>query len=176
MARRRTAKEPLRVRFPNYVRSFGLGLAAALGAGVMIWLFTPAGPVSAIGYTYILFGTGVLLAGSARGGGYTSLGFGRVTSMVTGRGRFGGDAGRGGSVPTRRARHPDVRAALEAEREDLGVEVSDEYAASGTAPRRDPMERLRRGLRPEENPDAFWQTLAGFAYLGVGVAVTLIFV
>jgi hypothetical protein len=32
------------------------------------------------------------------------------------------------------------------------------------------MERLRKGLRPQANPTAFWQVIGGIAYLVVGVA------
>ena len=32
-------------------------------------------------------------------------------------------------------------------------------------------DRLRRGLRPERNPRAFWQVIAGLCYLGIAVAV-----
>ena len=35
----------------------------------------------------------------------------------------------------------------------------------------DPRERLRKGLRPKANPTAFWQVVAGFAYVGIGVAL-----
>ena len=33
---------------------------------------------------------------------------------------------------------------------------------------RDLRQRLDRGLRPEANPVAFWQVVAGLAYLGLG--------
>ena len=33
-------------------------------------------------------------------------------------------------------------------------------------------ERLRRELRPGPNPKAFWQVIGGFAYIGIGVALT----
>ncbi|NNF68451.1 MAG: hypothetical protein HKN01_01655, partial [Acidimicrobiia bacterium] len=32
-------------------------------------------------------------------------------------------------------------------------------------------ERLRRGLRPEANPTAFWQVVGGLAVIGFGLAV-----
>jgi hypothetical protein len=35
----------------------------------------------------------------------------------------------------------------------------------------DPRERLRKGLRPQKNPRAFWQVIAGFAYLSGGIAL-----
>ena len=41
----------------------------------------------------------------------------------------------------------------------------------GTTKRVNPRDRLRRGLRPEKNPRAFWQVIAGFTYLAGGVAI-----
>lgn len=35
-------------------------------------------------------------------------------------------------------------------------------------------DRLRRGLRPERNPRAFWQVVAGTSYLAIAVAVILL--
>jgi hypothetical protein len=43
------------------------------------------------------------------------------------------------------------------------------------APKVDSRERLRRGLRPEANPRAFWQVVAGFTYVGIGVGVAILF-
>lgn len=169
MARRRVSKEPLRSRLPTYLRSFGLGVVAALVSGLLIWLFTPAGWVSSIGYTYIVLGTAVMLAGAARGGGYTNLGVGRIGSLATGAARMGRR-----SFTGRAGRHLDVQTALEME-EDSAAEEPEERGSDDAAGRRDPMARLRKGLRPEENPDAFWQTLAGIAYVGVGTAVTTVF-
>jgi hypothetical protein len=34
-------------------------------------------------------------------------------------------------------------------------------------------ERLRRGLRPEKNPRAFWQVVAGFINLGIAMALLM---
>lgn len=34
-----------------------------------------------------------------------------------------------------------------------------------------PRDRLRKGLRPEKNPRAFWQVIAGFAYLAAGLGL-----
>lgn len=39
----------------------------------------------------------------------------------------------------------------------------------GRVKRVNPRERLRKGLRPEKNPRAFWQVIAGFGYLAAGV-------
>jgi len=35
----------------------------------------------------------------------------------------------------------------------------------------DPMERLRKGLRPESNPRAFWQVIAGVLYIAIGIVI-----
>ena len=49
---------------------------------------------------------------------------------------------------------------------------ADQEADSIAAERRpDPMERLKRGRRPEKNPRAFWQVIAGMAYLAAGLSV-----
>jgi hypothetical protein len=58
----------------------------------------------------------------------------------------------------------------------FGGQRSDD-APGGSDPssgRMDPSERLRRGLRPEANPRAFWQVVGGLAYLGVGLAIVII--
>ena len=44
------------------------------------------------------------------------------------------------------------------------------HAAKGSA---DPMGRLRRGLRPEANPRAFWQVLGGVMYIVIGIAIAI---
>jgi hypothetical protein len=50
-------------------------------------------------------------------------------------------------------------------------EFDDAEVRRGRVKRIDPKERLRKGLRPERNPRAFWQVVAGFAYLGGGIAL-----
>lgn len=58
----------------------------------------------------------------------------------------------------------------------FGGQRSDD-APGGSDPspgRMDPSERLRRGLRPEANPRAFWQVMGGLAYLGLGLAIVII--
>jgi hypothetical protein len=42
-------------------------------------------------------------------------------------------------------------------------------------PKIDPRERLRMGLRPEANPRAFWQVIAGFTYIAIGVGIAILF-
>lgn len=48
-------------------------------------------------------------------------------------------------------------------------EYDDAEVRRGKIKRVDPRDRLRKGLRPEKNPRAFWQVIAGFAYLGGGL-------
>ncbi len=147
--------EPLRQRFPFYLRGFGIGAAAGLTVGLLIFLFSSTGLYRSVGYGFLGLGTLMLLVGGGKGGGYANLGLGAMGTLA--RGYRDRGHGRGG---------PDdpaiVRAVAEGE-EDYGVTP---YAAG------DPMERLRRGLRPPPNPTAFWQVIAGIAYLAVGVALT----
>ncbi len=39
----------------------------------------------------------------------------------------------------------------------------------------DPSDRHRMAPRPEANPTAIWQVIAGFAYVGIGSGVTALF-
>lgn len=50
-------------------------------------------------------------------------------------------------------------------------DVESPEARRGGVPKMDPRERLRRGLRPEANPRAFWQVIGGFGYLAVGLLI-----
>lgn len=75
----------LRDRLPDYLATFGIGLAAASGVGIVIWLISDIKISSTIGYTTILYGVVLLLAGGASGGGYANLGIGAVGSMFGGR-------------------------------------------------------------------------------------------
>jgi len=137
--------EPLRERLPGYMAVFGMGAAAATLVGVVVWLATRAALAEAVGYSLIGLGTLLLLIGGARGGGYTNLGIGAVEALVGGRNRMDDDY------------------------------VSDEELRRGRVYRkRDPMARLRRGLRPPANPTAFWQVVAGLAYAAAGAALTLL--
>lgn len=54
-------------------------------------------------------------------------------------------------------------------RQNYDEDVTDEDIRQGRVKRRDPRERLRKGLRPPPNPTAFWQVIGGLAYIGVGV-------
>ncbi|MDJ0790275.1 MAG: hypothetical protein QNJ71_00090 [Acidimicrobiia bacterium] len=129
-------------RMPDYLTVFGVGLAACVGVGFVIFIISDVALASSIGYTIILYGVVFLLAGGASGGGYTNLGIGAAGAL------FG----------TRRA-----------------DEAEDDVATTGGF--RDPVtaqERLRRGLRPEANPRAFWQVLGGAAYIAIGIVVIAI--
>jgi hypothetical protein len=137
---------PLRERMPVYLRLFAVGLAGGGVVGVLAGLLAGTGPVLGIGYTLIAIGTLLLLIGGARGGGYSNLGLGAVEALVHGRNRTDDDY------------------------------VHNEALRRGAVnQRRDPMERLRKGLRPPANPTAFWQTIAGLVYVGVGAGLTLTF-
>lgn len=132
--------EPLRERFPNYLKLFGIGLGVIGLVAVVVTLVTDTPPGQSFGYSAVFTGLLLLLVGGARGGGYTNLGVGAVEAVVGGRNRMDDDP------------------------------VSDEELRRGNVmKRRDPMARLRRGLRPPPNPTAFWQSVAGFAYIAIGL-------
>jgi hypothetical protein len=131
----------LRDRLPDYAAVFGVGVAACVATGVVVWAISDVTLVSAIGYTLILYGVVLMLAGGASGGGYTNLGVGAVGAL------FG----------TRRA-----------------DEAQDEIGVAPDGRRRiDPQDRLRRGLRPEANPRAFWQVIGGLANVALGLAIVM---
>ena len=71
----------LRDRLPDYLTVFGVGLAACVGVGFVIWLISDVGIASAVGYTCMLYGVVFLLAGGATGGGYTNLGIGAAGAL-----------------------------------------------------------------------------------------------
>jgi len=75
----------LRDRLPDYLATFGIGLAVTVAIGTAIWLISDIKISSTIGYTTILYGVVFLLAGGASGGGYVNLGAGAVGSMFGGR-------------------------------------------------------------------------------------------
>jgi hypothetical protein len=140
-----TAVEPLSERMTGYLVAFGIGVGAAALVGVIVWLATSVRLADALGYSFIALGTLMLLVGGARGGGYSNLGIGSVEALIGGRNRSQDDY------------------------------VSDEELRRGGVMRkRDPMARLRQGLRPQANPTAFWQVIAGFAYIGIGVLLTVV--
>lgn len=136
--------EPLSERIPVYLKLFAMGLGAIVVMGLVVFLVSSARLEHAIGYTSIAAGTVMLLAGGARGGGFTNIGVGAVEAVVGGRNRTGDDPEEDSDI-----RHGRVMK------------------------RRDPMARLKKGLRPPPNPSAFWTTIAGFVYIAIGVPFTL---
>lgn len=142
-AEARDAVLPLSDRLPDYGAVFAVGLAACVGVGLVIWLVSDVSLASSVGYTTILYGVVLMLAGGAAGGGYTNLGMGAVGAL------FG----------TRRA-----------------DETQQEVGATWSGRERvDPHERLAKGLRPEANPRAFWQVVAGISYVALGLIVVIPF-
>jgi len=129
---------PLRDRIPEYLTVFAVGLGASAGVGLLIGLIFGQSIRSGVGYTVIMYGVVMLLAGGASGGGYTNLGAGAIGAAFAGR------------------------------RLD---EEDQESRELRSGQRQDPMERLRKGLRPEANPRAFWQVIAGVIYIAIGVAI-----
>lgn len=141
----------LRERLSIYLKLFGVGLVAILVVGSIVGLVVTSPVPVAIGYTAVVVGAVMLLAGGASGGGYANLGFGVVDRLV-------GAARRDGGV----------------EEDDPPERSSRKYGLSSSKPRRDPMERLRKGLRPERNPSAFWTVVGGFLYIALGAVMVLI--
>lgn len=141
---RPVVSEPLRERFPVYLKLFVIGLAAITLIAAVVTLVSDTSFGHAFGFSAIFTGVFLLLVGGARGGGYANLGLGAAEALVGGRNRTDDDP------------------------------LSDEELRRGNVmKRRDPMARLRRGLRPPPNPTAFWQTMAGFLYIAIGVPFTL---
>ncbi len=129
----------------GYLVAFGIGVGGAVLVGVIVGLATSVRLADALGYSFIALGTLLLLIGGARGGGYSNLGIGAAEALMGGRNRSQDDY------------------------------VSDEELRRGDVmKKRDPMARLRRGLRPQANPTAFWQVIAGFLYAAIGVLLTVI--
>jgi hypothetical protein len=140
-----TPVEPLRERMQGYLAVFAMGAGAGLVIGLIVWLATSVRFAEALGYTFLGLGTLLLLTGGARGGGYSNLGIGAVEAVFGGRNRAQDDY------------------------------LSDEELRRGEVmKKRDPMARLRRGLRPQANPTAFWQVIAGFLYIAIGVVAMLL--
>ena len=139
------APEPLAERMPGYLVGFAVGAAVASLVGVVVWLATSARFSDALGYPFIALGTLLLLIGGAQGGGYSNLGIGAVEALIGGRNRV----------------HDDY-------------ESDEELRRGKVMKKRDPMARLRRGLRPQANPAAFWQVIGGFVYVLIGVGLSLL--
>jgi len=139
------APEPLAERMRGYLVGFAVGAAVASLVGVVVWLATSARLSDALGYAFLALGTLLLLIGGARGGGYSNLGIGAVEALMGGRNRV----------------HDDY-------------ESDEELRRGQVMKKRDPMTRLRRGLRPQANPTAFWQVVAGLLYIAIGVGLTVL--
>lgn len=73
--------QPLRERLPDYLATFGIGLVVSSVIGLIFWLITDTPLASSVGYTVILYGVVLLLAGGASGGGYTHLGMGAMGAL-----------------------------------------------------------------------------------------------
>lgn len=136
--------EPLRERIPIYLKLFVGGLVAVGAVALIIYWLSSARLEHAFGFGLIFTGVAMLLVGGARGGGYSNIGIGAVEAIVGGRNRSQEDA-----TDDAELRHGNVMK------------------------RRDPMARLRRGLRPPPNPSAFWSVVAGLLYIAIGVPFTL---
>jgi hypothetical protein len=52
-----------------------------------------------------------------------------------------------------------------------GDDYDDPAVRRGLPGSTDPRERLRKGLRPEANPRAFWQVVAGLCYVAIALAM-----
>jgi len=135
--------ESLRARFPNYAKAFLASLAGALLLGVVIFWLSSMSFDDSLGYALIAMGTLLILLGGARGGGYSNLSIGAIETLAGGRNRMDDD-----------------------------YEEDDGLRRGKVMSRRDPMARLRKGLRPPPNPAAFWQTIGGLLYLLVGLPLT----
>ena len=135
--------EPLGERLPVYLKLFGIGCVGILVGAMVIFGLSSLRIEHAIGFTAIFTGATLLLLGGARGGGYSNIAIGATGALVGGRNTM-----------------------------DDPTDDTD-YRRGRAMKRRDPMERLRRGLRPPPNPSAFWMTLAGLLYMALGVPFTL---
>ena len=133
---------PLRDRMPDYLALFGAGLAAAAALGLIIAFVSSTSFAAGFGYTLIGIAILMLLSGGVTGGGYVNLGAGALGTMF----------GTGLRNPEGDSKSDDA--------EELRKQV---FGRRG-----DPRERLRKGLRPEANPRAFWQVIGGFAYFVIG--------
>ena len=135
----------LRERLPGYLTAFTLGLAGGGVVGVIVWLATSMRLVDAVVYVFSGLGALLLLVGGIRGSGYGRSGGGSDETVA---GRSSAGEGSPGAGASKRA---------------------------GWAAGRDPLERRRRRMSAAPDPGSFWQVVAGFAYMGLGVALNLLF-
>lgn len=68
---------PLSERMPDYLVTFAVGFVCAAA----VWLISDIPLASTVGYTVILYGVVLILAGGSVGGGYTNLGLGAMVSL-----------------------------------------------------------------------------------------------
>ena len=134
---------------PDYLAIFGAGLVVAAVAGGVIAAMSSYGFANSFGYTLIFFAVLMLMTGGVSGGGYANLGAGALGKM------FGSDL-----------RNP------EGSHEDDDPEELRQHVF-GYRP--NARERLRKGLRPEANPRAFWSVVGGLLYFAIGTIVVLNF-
>ncbi len=137
----------LRERMPDYLAMFAVGIGVSVTVGLIVTWVSSHSFVAGFGYSMIGLGVVLLLAGGVSGGGYGNLGVGALATML-------------GS---------EVRA----QPTDTADEDPAELRRQVFGRRGDARERLRKGLRPEANPRAFWQVIAGFAYFGLGTYIVI---
>lgn len=143
------AKLSLRERLPDYLALFATGIGVAAGVGLLVLWLSDTSFLTGFGYALIGIAVLMLLAGGVSGGGYANLGVGALGTMF------------GTQLRTPEGDSEDDDA------EELRKQV---FGKSG-----DPRERLRKGLRPEANPRAFWQVIGGFAYFVLGTWIVIQF-
>ena len=116
----------------------------------------------------IVIGAGIGIFSSlsvAEGIAYTSLGIGIVLLLAggaTGGGYASMGMGAAGAIVGGRSRHDD--------------DYDDSEVRRGKLKRVSASDRLRRGLRPERNPRAFWQVIGGFVNLAATLVILSTFV
>lgn len=139
----------LRDRLPDYLALFATGLVVAAACGLLVFWASDTSFTSGFGYSLIGISILMFLSGGVSGGGYANLGAGALGTM------FGSQL----RTPEGDAQDDDA--------EELRKQV---FGRRG-----DPRERLRKGLRPEANPRAFWQVIGGAAYFALGTWIVIQF-
>lgn len=134
---------------PDYLALFASGLGVAAVIGVLVVAFSDRSFASGFGYSLVGIAILMLLSGGVSGGGYANLGAGALGTMF----------GSGLRTPEGSAEDDDP--------EELRKQV---FGRRG-----DPRERLRKGLRPQANPRAFWQVIGGLAYFTLGTWIVIQF-
>jgi len=117
--------------------------------------------VVVVGLAFGAFSTASIVEGIS----YAALAYGVVLLLsggATGGGYTSLGIGAAGAVLGSSHRHDE--------------DFEDAEVRRGRVKRVNPRDRLRRGLRPEKNPRAFWQVIAGSSYLAGGIALLEVFV